>query len=107
MSRRSFPPSPWSKQSTAPDSADQSRRFRVTHPYHPLFGREFELALRAQNWREDRVWFHDIAGRLRSLPASWTSAVAADPFNVVAAGRAAFRVEELLELARLIGEWKR
>jgi hypothetical protein len=62
--------------------------------------------LRAQNWREDRVWFHDITERLRSLPADWTSAVAADPFNVVAAGRAAFRVEELLELGRLIGEWK-
>ena len=62
--------------------------------------------LRAQNWREDRVWFHDVAERLRSLPADWTNVVAADPFNVVAAGRAAFRVEELLELVRLIGEEK-
>jgi hypothetical protein len=65
------------------------------------------LVLRAQNWGEDRVWFHDAAGRLRSLPANWTSAAAEDPFNVVAAGRAAFRVEELLELAQLIGRWKR
>jgi hypothetical protein len=32
--------------------------------------------------------------------------VAEDAFNVVAAGRAAFRVEELLELARLIRGWK-
>ena len=79
---------------------------RVTHPYHPLFGHEFELMLRAQNWREDRVWFHDVADRLRSLPADWTSTVAEDPFNVVAAGRAAFRVGELLELVRLIGERK-
>ena len=61
---------------------------------------------RAQNWREDRVWFHDAAQRLRSLPADWTSVVAEDPFNVVAAGRAAFRVDELLELVRLIGESK-
>ena len=53
--------------------------------------------LRAQNWREDRVWFHDVTERLRSLPANWTSTVAEDPFNVVAAGRAAFRVGELLE----------
>ena len=64
------------------------------------------MLLRAQNWREDRVWFHDVADRLRSLPANWTSTVAEDPFNVVAAGRAAFRVGELLELARLIREWK-
>jgi len=62
--------------------------------------------LRAQNWREDRVWFHDALARLRSLPADWTSVVAEDPFNVVAAQRAAFRVEELLEMVRLIGEWK-
>lgn len=41
------------------------------------------MILRAQNWREDRVWFHDVADRLRSLPADWTSAVAEDPFNVV------------------------
>jgi hypothetical protein len=61
--------------------------------------------LRAQNWREDRVWFHDTADRLRSLPADWTSAVAEDSFNVVAAGRAALRVGELLELVRLIEEW--
>jgi hypothetical protein len=57
--------------------------------------------LRAQNWREDRVWFHDAADRLRSLPANWTSVVAEDPFNVVAAGRALCRAEELLELARI------
>ncbi len=50
--------------------------------------------------------FHDATGRLRSLPAYWTSVVAENPFNVVAAGRAALRLEELLELARLIGQYK-
>jgi Family of unknown function (DUF5372) len=40
---------------------------------------------------------------LRSLPANWTDLVAEDPFNVVAAGRAALRLQELLELAQLIG----
>jgi hypothetical protein len=55
---------------------------------------------------EYRVWFHDVADRLCLLPADWTSAVAEDPFHVIAAGRAAFRVEELLELVRLIGRWK-
>ena len=59
--------------------------------------------MRGQNWREDRAWFRDGAGGLRSLPANWTDLVAEDPFNVVAAGRAAFRVQELLELALLIG----
>ena len=84
----------------------QSRRFRVTHPYHPLFSREFELAVHAHNWREDRLWFQVASGRLRSIPANWTSIVAEDPFVEVAAGRASFRLEELLELVRLIRELK-
>jgi hypothetical protein len=75
----------------------------VTHPHHPLFGREFDLVMRGQNWREDRAWFHDSAGCLRSVPANWTDLVADDAFNVVAAGRAAFRTQELLELVRLVG----
>jgi hypothetical protein len=75
----------------------------VTHPHHPWFGQEFDLVMRGQNWREDRAWFHDGTGRLRSVPAYWTDLVADDAFNVVAAGRAAFRTQELLELVHLIG----
>ena len=96
----------WSRLSTAPASEVQSRRFQVTHPYHPLFSHEFELVVRAHNWREDRVWFHAASGRLSSLPADWTSIVAEDPFVAVAAGRASFRVEDLLELVGLIRELK-
>ncbi|HEY6087733.1 MAG TPA: DUF5372 family protein [Burkholderiaceae bacterium] len=59
--------------------------------------------MRGQNWREDRAWFHDGAGGLRSIPANWSDLVAVDAFNVVAAGRAAFRTQELLELVLLIG----
>ncbi|MBE0548285.1 MAG: hypothetical protein IH627_11680 [Rubrivivax sp.] len=44
----------------------ERRPFRVTHPHHPLFGQEFELVERGQNWREDRAWFHDGAGHARS-----------------------------------------
>jgi hypothetical protein len=39
---------------------------------------------------------------LRSVPADWTDLVAEDPFNVVAAGRASLRTQELLDLAQLI-----
>jgi hypothetical protein len=71
-----------------------------------LVGQEFDLVMRGQNWREDRAWFHDRAGCLRSLPANWTDLVAEDPFNVVAAGRATLRLQELLDLAHLIGMLK-
>lgn len=59
----------------------------MTHPHHPLYAQEFDLVMRGQNWREDRAWFHDRTGRLRSLPATWTDLVAEEPFNVVADGR--------------------
>ena len=71
---------------------------RVTHPFHPLAGLEFELVKRRRNWQQDRVYFYDGEGELVSLPAEWTDAVAADPFVVVAAGRAPFHLAGLLEL---------
>ena len=78
--------------STAPHGDVEIRRFRVTHPFHPLFQQEFELVSYHQNWGEDRVWFQDKLGCLHSLPTSWTDAGADDPFVALAAGRSLFRV---------------
>jgi len=74
----------------------------VTHPFHPLAGREFDLVVRKKNWAEDRVFFFGDDSQLRSLPAGWTDIDPADPFVVVAAGRSLFRVEDLVALASLI-----
>ena len=74
----------------------------MTHPFHPLCGREYALVTYRHNWGEDRAYYHDDEGRLRSVPAEWTSLGADDPFVVVAAGRTAFRATDLLELASLI-----
>jgi len=74
----------------------------VIHPFHPLYQRKFRLVTYRFNWGEDRVYFHDEEGRLSSLPAAWTSAVPPDPFVVVANGRSAFRVQNLLELVALL-----
>jgi hypothetical protein len=35
---------------------------RVTHPFHPLSGRDFEFVAHRQNWGEDRVHLHDENG---------------------------------------------
>ncbi len=75
---------------------------RVTHPFHPLAGRDFEFVAHRQNWGEDRVHLHDENGELFSLPAAWTDVVAVDPFVVVAAGRCAFTADALLAVADLI-----
>ena len=55
-----------------------------------------------QNWGESRVYFHNAEGRLVSLPAEWTDLFPLDPFVEISAGRAAFRVRDLLELSQLL-----
>lgn len=49
------------------------------------------------------MYFEDDDGHLESIPAKWTDVVAPDPFVVIAAGRALFRLDDLLEVVRLIG----
>jgi len=76
--------------------------FRVTHPFHPLSGQQFAVVTYRHSFGDHRVFFHDADGQLRSIPALWTSLVAPDPAVVFAAGRAPFRVGDLLAVARLV-----
>ena len=70
--------------------------------FHPLHGQEFTLVDQRNAWGEDRVYFHDDTGRLRRLPAAWTSAGPPDAFVATSAGRSYFRIADLLQLAALI-----
>ncbi len=80
---------------------------RVTHPFHPLAGQEFDLVVRKNNWAEDRVFFFVEDSQICSVPAGWTDVDPGDPFVVVAAGRSVFRVDDLVSLASLIeGLWR-
>ena len=78
----------------------------MTHPFHPLHGREFVLLTSVRRWGEDRVYFEDDQGRIVSLRAQWTSVFSPPPVVALAAGRSAFRADDLLALARLLGGLK-
>ena len=78
----------------------------MTHPFHPLYGREFEFVACRQNWGEDRVHLRDENGVLFSLPAGWTDAAAADPFVVIADGRCPFTTGGLLAVADLVDRFR-
>jgi hypothetical protein len=78
------------------------RTVRVTHCFHPWFEREFVFVALRQTWGEDRVFFLDEEGTQRSLPVAWTDAAEPDAFVMLAAGRSALRIEDLLCLADLI-----
>ena len=74
----------------------------MTHPFHPLSGREFELIEYRNNWGEDRVYYLDDVGVVQSLLASCTDAGGVDPCVEIAGGRSCFRCEDLLRLAALL-----
>jgi len=93
----------WREPSTT-DGPAGSGRFTITHPFHPLTGQRFELVDYAHTWGDHRVFYRrpgDV--RVHSIPAGWTDIEGVDPFVAMSAGRAHFRVEDLLALARLLG----
>ena len=92
----------WRKPRIAPRDAHLPHVFTVTHPFHPLHGQTFELLTYRFNWGEDRVMYVRADGRTRSLPVGWTNVAPVDPFVRVAAGRAPFRLEDLLALTALL-----
>ena len=67
-----------------------------------MYGQQFEILSYRHNWGEYRVTFYDTADHVRALPAAWTSIIPPDPSVVLAAGRAAFRVADLLQLSHLL-----
>ena len=94
------------KPSIAPDCDDSRRTFRVTHPFHPLFGHQFKLVTYRNNWAERHVYYKDSKERLRCMPAEWTDIGPQDPYIALSQGRSFFRIEDLLELGSIIQDLK-
>ena len=76
----------------------------ITHVFHPYCGLTFPLVTLRLAWGEQRVTFRDKSGHLCSVPARWTDAIPPDPVVVISAGRAAFRLGDLSELARIVAD---
>ena len=75
---------------------------RVTHEFHPLYGREFVVWEVRRNWSESRVFYRGAGDRFLSIPLAWTSLCLLDPFLVLSDSRSVFRCEELLVLRRYL-----
>jgi hypothetical protein len=72
---------------------------RVTHPFHPLFGRDFGLVAERSSRHGEKVWYERDDGSVASIPRAWTDLAQPDPFSVLAGGRVHFTPEDLVELA--------
>lgn len=97
-------------QSTVSNASLQhlhDKKFRIIHPFHPLKNKEFEIHSIKKPHGERRVFFYNSESRIVSVPLSWTDVAPIDPFIVVSAKRALFRIEDLNRLVYLIDEIKK
>jgi len=77
-------------------------KVRITHPFHPHSGREFELICRRRHWGEDRVVYAGEDGRLLTISTALTDVAQVDEFRFVAGSKAAFRTVDLVALCELL-----
>ena len=90
------------RHGTTPVVYQLKQRVRITHPFHPKTGQEFDLVSYRRSWGKECVDCQDEKGRQLSFPIAWTDLAEPDPFVVIGRGRPYFRVEDLIRLADLI-----
>ena len=76
--------------------------FRVVHPFHPGCGKQLPIVTIRQNWGDELLYYRDTKGQLISIPVRWTDRIEPDPIVTISAGRSPFRLQDLMELARLV-----
>ncbi len=85
------------------DSSSPALQFvRVTHPFHPLFGRQLPCVGKRYNRHGERLLLQDDGAAVWSVPPQWTDLMGPDPEVVIGRERALLRTVDLIELASLV-----
>jgi len=71
-----------------------------------MLGNEYDIVARQCNWGEDRVFYYDPDGRLKSFLTNVTDLLPIDAFTRVSGDRSAFRLDDLLELRDLLDRYR-
>jgi len=82
------------------------RLVRITHPFHPLSGKALACVGERYNRYGRRFLLRVDEVAVCSVPLQWTDLAVPDPEIVLGQQRAPFRVADLLELSRLVGEMR-
>ena len=77
-------------------------RVEVTHPFHPSRGRKFTRQYCVTTGNVQLVRCIVDEDTLRCLPRAWTNLRVIDDFERASAGRALFRMDDLLALRALV-----
>jgi hypothetical protein len=83
-------------------SAASAQLVRVTHPFHPVAGRQLVCIGERYNRFGKRLLLRIDDSTICSVPPQWTDAAAADPDVVIGQKRALFRIVDLMGLCRLV-----
>jgi hypothetical protein len=83
------------------------RLVRITHPFHPLSGREVPCVGERYNRYGRRLLLRVDDVRVCSVPPQWTDLVAPNPEIVIGEYRALFRMADLLELEHLVDQLRK
>jgi hypothetical protein len=87
-----------------PVVAKLRNRFKVIHPFHPLYQKEFELVDYSKSFGCAYIEYYNELGEVDCIPLAWTDAKGVDPFLEISGGRSFFRLEDLLRLMDLISD---
>ena len=79
-----------------------TRLVRVTHPFHPLGGRQLDCVGERYGRYGRRLLLRVDEDHVCSVPRQWTDVATLDPEIVIGGGRLLFRLADLLELADLV-----
>jgi hypothetical protein len=79
-----------------------TRLVGITHPFHPYRGRQLVCVGERCNAAGKRLLLSIDEDTVCAVPLQWTNLVAPDPEVVLGEARAAMRVGDLVELARLV-----
>ncbi|WP_213959954.1 DUF5372 family protein, partial [Variovorax sp. dw_954] len=82
--------------------AASKRLVRITHPFHPLSGRQLACVGERFNRYGKRLLLQVDESRVCSVPPQWTDVAAPDPEIAIGNARAVLRVTDFIELARLV-----
>jgi hypothetical protein len=74
----------------------------ITHPFHPDFGKQFEVISVQHCWGEPRVKYRTQNGGSQVVAISWTSLKSPDMFLEVSAGRSIVHPKDLQSLEQLL-----
>jgi hypothetical protein len=91
---------------TAPSVHIPKARIKITHPFHPRYGEEYDLLCFYRSWGRDYVECSDEKGKFITIPTEYTASCEIDPFVTISQGRSIFRVSDLLRLVEFLSTMK-